>query len=234
LAPTFARNVIARYEGTRIGRQELYGEVLKDVEGALWNWEMIEPHRRTERVKEVRVVVGVDPAGTSNVHSDETGIVVCGIDADHGYVLADRSGRMSPLGWARAVDNAAEEFDADAIVVETNYGGDMVSQTLRSAGIQRRIIGVHSRKGKAIRAEPIVGFYEQGRVHHVGTFVELEDELTSWQPYEDRDSPNRLDALVHALTALFGKRAAASVATPSALRERFSTPARRHLVPVTR
>jgi phage terminase large subunit-like protein len=231
LAPSFAERILRRYQGTRLGRQELYGEILEDVEGALWNWELIEPHRLAEApLTLTRVLVGVDPAGTANKKSDETGIIVGGIDAviDHGYVLADRSGKMSPLAWARAVDAACDEFDADAIVVETNYGGDMVKQTLRSAGITKRVIEVRSRRGKALRAEPIVGLYEQSKMHHIGKLPDLEEQMTEWQPYEDRDSPDRVDALVHCFTALFGRNAAADVAVPRSLRRVPEQP-RRHL-----
>ena len=225
LAPAFAQRVIERYENTRLGRQELHGEVLEDVEGALWSWDLIEPDRVAMAPEHDRVVVGVDPAGGAKRSNDETGIVVVGIAADHLYVLADRSGRMSPYGWAMATDAAYDEFGADAVVAETNYGGDMVLSNLRAAGVPKRVIGVHSRRGKAIRAEPVVGVYEQHRAHHVGVFAELEEELTTWRPYEDRDSPNRLDALVHAATALIGRRAPATVASPTTLRRE----ARRHL-----
>lgn len=220
LAPTYADTVISRYEGTRLGRQELHGELLEDVEGALWTYDMIEPDRVPQAPPMQRVVIGVDPAGGATKSNDETGIIVCGVAAGHLYVLADRSGRFSPYGWAQAVDAAFEEFGADAVVAETNYGGEMVTANLRNAGFPKRVIGVNSRRGKAIRAEPIVGIYEQHKVHHVGIFTELEDQLTSWQPYEDRDSPDRLDALVHAATNLVGKSQLATVATPSQLRKR--------------
>jgi len=234
LAPTFAELIIKRYQNTRLGRQELHGEILEDVEGALWTWEMIEPDRVPASPDLKRVVVAVDPAGGAKRTNDETGIVVVGVDhQEHLYVLADRSGRMSPYGWALAVDHAYEDFGADAVIAETNYGGDMVSSNLKSAGVTKRVLGVHSRRGKAIRAEPIVGVYEQHRAHHVGVFPELEEELTTWQPYEDRDSPNRLDALVHGATAVLGRRGTTSVATPTTIRGRRDDDAiaraRRHL-----
>jgi phage terminase large subunit-like protein len=166
------------------------------------------------------VVVGVDPAGGAKPHNDETGIITVGFAHDHLYVLSDRSGRYSPQGWANAADADYQEHQADAIIAETNYGGDMVTSTLRSAGVDKRVLKVHSRRGKAIRAEPIVALYEQGRVHHVGVFADLETELTTWAPYEDRDSPNRLDALVHAATALIGRGGTVSIATPQSLAAR--------------
>lgn len=220
LAPTFAEIVIARYEGTRLGRQEIHGEILEEVEGALWSYDLIEPDRLPVAPEMARIVVAVDPAGTANKASDETGIVVVGYADDHLYVLADRSGRYSPLGWAKAVDAAYDDFSADAVVAEVNYGGDMVKATLRSAGVAKRVITVHSRRGKAIRAEPIVGVYEQHKVHHVGVFTELEEEQTTWRPYEDSYSPNRLDALVHGATNLLGRHVRADVATPASLRTR--------------
>jgi phage terminase large subunit-like protein len=234
LAPSFAKIIINRYEGTRLGRQELHGDILEDVEGALWTWEMIEPDRLAVLPEHFdRVVVGVDPAGTANKNSDETGIVVVGRAGDDLYVLADRSGKFSPYGWAMAVDAAYDDFSADAVVAEDNYGGDMVVSNLKSAGSAKRIIRVKSRRGKAIRAEPIVGVYEQHKVHHVGTFTELEEQMTTWQPYEDKDSPDRVDALVHAATNLLGKAVAADVASPSQLRPaadaRRQLAARRHL-----
>ena len=233
LAPAFAQRILSKYQGTRLGRQELYGEILEDVEGALWTWEMIEPDRVPIAPPMQRIVVAVDPAGGSKRTNDETGIVVVGVLDGHLYVLADRSGRFSPYGWAMAVDAAYEEFQADAVVAETNYGGDMVTSNLKSAGVTKRVIGVNSRRGKAIRAEPIVGIYEQHKAHHVGTFAELEEELTTWQPYEDRESPNRLDALVHGATNLVGKNQIATVASPSKLRKNDDAAAlaraRRHL-----
>lgn len=234
LAPAFAERILRKYQGTRLGRQELYGEILEDVEGALWTWEMIEPDRVPIAPSHLqRVVIAVDPAGGAKKSNDETGIIAIGISDGHLYVLADRSGRMSPYGWAMAVDAVYEEFGADAVVAETNYGGEMVTSNLKSAGVAKRVLGVTSRRGKAIRAEPIVGIYEQHKVHHVGTFPELEEELTSWQPYEDKDSPNRLDALVHGATNLVGRSQSATVASPTQLRKRDDEVAlghvRRHL-----
>jgi len=225
LAPNFAEIVIKKYEGTRQGRQEIYGELLADVEGALWNFDMIEPHRVLIGPDMARVVVAVDPAGTANKHSDETGIVVIGKGVDgRFYPLADRSGKHSPSGWAKAVDAAWDEYEADAVVCEDNYGGDLVVQNLRASGINKRIIRINSRRGKSLRAEPIVGLYEQGLVAHVGILETLEEQMTTWQPYEDRDSPDRVDALVHGMTELAGKARTGDIATPASLR--------RHVRPV--
>lgn len=223
LAETFKQTILDRYEGTRLGRQELYGEVLEDVEGALWTWDMFDWVETPPDL--VRIVVGVDPAGTANAKSDETGIITVGISADaHLYVLDDSTGRYSPETWGRKANGAYETFSADAIVPEKNYGQDMVRYVLENSGYRgARIIPVESRRGKAIRAEPIVALYEKGRVHHVGRqgdLAELEDELTTWVPGEG-DSPNRLDALVHAATNLARRGAPAQIADPTKINRRL-------------
>jgi phage terminase large subunit-like protein len=217
LAPQFAKLVIAKYAGTRLGRQELFGELLEDVEGALWNFEMIEVDRYDAiREEVVRVVVAVDPAGSSRKTADETGIVAaCRGRSGHLYVIRDRSGHYSPHGWAQAANALYEELSADAIVAETNYGGEMVSEQLRLGGFGARLITVHARRGKQLRAEPVVGLYEQHKVHHVGIHAELETQMTEWVPYETTDSPDRLDALVYALTSLASSGGVASISTPN-------------------
>ncbi len=197
----------SRYLGTRLGRQELGGELLEDVEGALWSLELIENGRiDTDQVPDLdRVVVGVDPAVTARRSSDETGIVTCGVSGtgpgSQLYVLSDDSGRMTPQQWASRVVRTFERERADRIVAEVNQGGDLVEQTLRVAGANLPIRKVHALRGKALRAEPVVALYEQGRVHHVGVHAELEEQLTTWVPDVGR-SPDRLDALVYALTEL--------------------------------
>jgi phage terminase large subunit-like protein len=172
----------------------------------------------------VRIVVGVDPAGTRNKRSDETGIVVVGVDAFKTlYVLADYSGKFSPAGWASKANDALEEFSGDAIVAEKNYGGDMVRHTLETSGYRgARIKMVTSRRGKDIRAEPIVALYEKGRVKHVGRqgdLSDLEDEQTSWVPGHSA-SPNRLDAMVHGATDLAAGAMPAEIAVPASLPRR--------------
>lgn len=226
LAPAFATAVIARYEGTRLGRQELLGELLTDVEGALWAWEMIESGRTSPAVPGdfVRVVIGVDPAGASRATADETGIIVAAATPDgHYYVIDDRSGRYSPHGWASAVNRAAQDWGADAVVAEVNYGGEMVTAQLRAAGYRYRLLTVHARIGKALRAEPVVGLYEQGLVHHAGRFDTLEEQMCGYVPYERGDSPDRLDAMVYALSALAMRPGHAYMASPLDLR--VETPA---------
>lgn len=217
LAPTFARTILNKYEGTRLGRQELHAEILTDVEGALWSWDLIDNHRVEHAPELVRIVVGIDPAGSANRKADETGIIVAGIDdEEHLYVLADGSGRYTPGRWAHTAMALAEHWAADALVPEKNYGGDMVTHTLKSQGADLRIKPVTSRRGKIIRAEPIVSLYEQGKVHHVGVFEHLEDQLTGWVP--PAQSPDRLDALVHAATELVKPSRPVQISSPTKLR----------------
>ncbi len=203
LASAFLDDILSRYEGTRLGRQEIYGELLDDTPGALWQRPRIDELRVASAPELVRVVVAIDPAASSGEGSDETGIIVAGKGADgHGYVLADRSCRMSPLGWANRAITAFDEFRADRIVGEVNNGGDMVEHTLRTVRPTVPYKAVHAFRGKHIRAEPIAALYEQGRVHHVGSMPELEDQLCNWLPEGVDWSPDRLDALVWALTEL--------------------------------
>lgn len=214
LAPTFAEKVVKRFEGTRVGRQELYAEMLTDVEGALWTWDMVERARIVEGPEGYeRIVVAVDPAGTANRRSDETGVVVVGYDQGTTYVIADRSGRYSPNGWANVIRNAYDEHQADAVVVETNYGGDMVEHTLRSSGVDARIMRIHARRGKSLRAEPVVSLFEQDRVKMLPGMPELDDELTSWVPFEGA-SPNRVDAMVYGVTYVAKAQIPAQIGNP--------------------
>src|SRR4029078_7447868 len=159
--------------------------------------EMLESSRVAEVADLERIVVSIDPAGSVRKGADETGIVVVGWSGNEGYVLADRSGHYSPVGWASAAMAAYEEFTCHALVVETNYGGDMVTATLTSIDAHPRIIRVQSRRGKGLGAEPIVVLYQEGRIHHVGSHNDLETQMTESVPYEDRESPDRVDALVH-------------------------------------
>ena len=205
LAPTFRAQVLAAYEGTRIGRQELMGELLTDVEGALVSIDMIDGQRLKivpPDVVLVRIVVAVDPATTSGEDSDETGIIVCAKGNDgRGYVLADLTCKLSPDGWARVVAKAYEDFSADRVIAEKNQGGDMVETIVRSVMRNISYRGISARVGKRLRAEPVTALYEQGRISHVGAFPALEDQLTTWVP-DSGESPDRLDALVHGMTEL--------------------------------
>lgn len=199
LAPSFFRQIISKYEGTRLGRQEIKAELLEDVPGALWNRNIIQYKASPELV---RVVVAIDPAMTSSEGADETGIIVAGKGIDgKGYVLADRSARVSPDSWARRAVQGYDDFRADRIIGEVNNGGEMVGLTI---GTVRNVPykAVHASRGKQARAEPVAALYEQGKIFHVHPFEELEDQLVTWTP-ETGESPDRLDALVWALTDLF-------------------------------
>jgi phage terminase large subunit-like protein len=203
LAEKFFEIVIKRYEGTRLGRQELNAEILTDNPSALWQRDQIEASRVMEAPTLKRVVVGVDPAATGGDESDLTGIVVAGIGIDNrGYVLGDYSLRASPDAWARKVVYAFEQHKADRIIVETNNGGEMCSTVLRHVAPNLPITTVHASTGKWARAEPIAALYEQGRVSHVGVFSEMEDQMTDYVPGTGRRSPDRMDALVWAMTHL--------------------------------
>jgi phage terminase large subunit-like protein len=207
LPKIFLDQILGRFEGTRLGRQEIYAEMLEDVLGALWQLSRIDELRVREAPQLTRIVVAIDPAVSTGEDSDETGIVVAGIGQDnHGYVLEDLSGKYSPTEWARRAVAAYHIHKADRIVAEVNQGGDMVESTLRAIDPNVPYRGVHASRGKAIRAEPISALYEKGVVHHVGSFSKLEDQLTSFTPDSRRSSgsPDRADALVYALTDLLG------------------------------
>ena len=207
LTAVFFDHIIRRYEGTRLGRQELHAELLEDVPGALWTRETVERARLPEAPRLRRVVVAIDPAITSGEGADETGIVVAGIGLDgRGYVLDDLSCRASPAEWARRAEAAYRTWQGDRIVAEVNNGGDLVEATIRTVDPNLPFKPVRASRGKATRAEPVAALYEQGRVHHVGAFPALEDQLCAFTSDFDRRmagySPDRLDALVWALTEL--------------------------------
>lgn len=200
LSPAFIRRMRDKYEGTRIGRQELYGEILDDNPFALWHQAMIDAARVRVHPDLPRIVVGVDPAVTSTSASDDTGIVVAGIGTDREYyVLGDHSLHGSPHEWAVAVCRAFDNYESDRVIGEVNNGGDLVEVNIRTVDQEYRIPyeAVHASRGKQVRAEPIAAMYEQGKVHHVGMFADLEDQMTSWTPGDK--SPDRMDALVWAL-----------------------------------
>lgn len=201
LAPAFIQEIARRYEGTRMGRQELYAELLEDAEGALWTRDLLEAARVTSYPALIRTVVAVDPAAGSGEESAETGIIVAALGEDErAYVLDDRSLRASPDTWARAAVAAYHSRSADRLIAEANYGGEMVEHTVRTVDKDVAFSAVHATRGKIIRAEPVAALYEQGRVRHVGFFPELEEQLCTWTP--GADSPDRLDALVWAITEL--------------------------------
>lgn len=204
----------ALYGGTTLGRQELDAELIEDVDGALWQRPLIAYRRPPvvypkgiETPDLVRIVVAVDPAVTSRADSDETGIVVVGLGSDkRGYVLDDLTLRASPAEWARRAVQALRDYSADRIVAEANNGGDLVSTVIGAVDALAPVTLVHAARGKVTRAEPIAALYEQGRVSHVHPFPELEDQMCSYTGAPGEDSPDRLDALVWALSELFDVR----------------------------
>ncbi|HEX4183365.1 MAG TPA: terminase family protein [Caulobacteraceae bacterium] len=213
LPKAFLQRILARYEGTRLGRQELNAELLSDVPGALWPLDIVLAARVTVNPDLRRVVVAVDPSGSSGAdEGDQQGIVVAGLGVDGlGYVLADRTCRLSPQGWGRRVIEAYDEFGADRIVAEKNYGGDMVRFTIHAVRPTAPVSLVTASRGKIVRAEPIAALYEQGRIRHLipdladNPLADLEEELghATSNGWLGEGSPNRMDALVWALTDLF-------------------------------
>jgi phage terminase large subunit-like protein len=206
LASVYINTVIKPYEGTELGRQELNAEDLEDVEGALWQRVLIERLRVVKAPDLERIVVAIDPSATAT--GDEAGIITAGIGwcackgqpERHGFVFSDDSVQASPKAWAASGVTAYHKFDADMLVAEDNNGGEMVEVTISTIKHAPPVKRIHASRGKRTRAEPIAMLYEQGKVHHVGAFPKLEDELCSWVPGDD--SPNRLDALVWAITEL--------------------------------
>jgi len=203
LPATTLADLRRQYEGTRLGRQELFAELLVDTPGALWTQDLIDRHRVREAPMLQRVVVAIDPAVTAGEDSDSTGIIAAGLAANgHVYVLHDRTCRVSPDAWARRAVDLYDEVEGDRIVAEVNNGGDLVETVLRTVDPSVPVRKVHASRGKRVRAEPVAALYEQGRVHHVGAeLADLEDELTTWT-VDAPESPDRLDALVWAITEL--------------------------------
>jgi len=202
LAETALAEMRLRYEGTRLGRQELYGEIVDSVDGALWTHALIDQERVTEYPPLMRVVVAIDPAVTSGDQSDETGIVVAGMTNDgHYYVLKDLTLRTSPERWARVAVQAFHDYKADRVIGETNNGGDMIELLLRQVDPSVPYKKVTATRGKLVRAEPVAALYEQRRAHHVGLFPELEDQMCNYTP-DSNTSPDRMDAMVWAMHEL--------------------------------
>ncbi len=201
LPSKFFTKIISRYEGTRIGRQELLAEMLDDVQGALWQRARIDADRVRETPDLSRIVVAIDPAVSRNRTSSETGIVGGGLGVDgHGYMLGDESGRFTPDGWARLAIGLLDTLDGDRIVAEVNNGGDLVESTIRTVDSDVSYKSVHASRGKITRAEPVAALSEQHKIHHLGTFGILEDQLCSYTGEEA--SPDRLDAYVWCFTEL--------------------------------
>lgn len=207
LADLYLHTVIAPYEGTRLGRQEINAEILEDIPGALWTRGLIDGTREDlVRVRWdciLRIVVAIDPAVTSNPESDETGIVVAALTENlHVLILDDLSARVPALQWAKIAIAAYKSRRADRIVGEVNNGGDLVARNLYGVDPSIPFRAVRASRGKYIRAEPVAALYEQGRIHHVGFFDALESQMCGWTPQSGEKSPDRLDALVWAVTEL--------------------------------
>jgi len=211
LADTYLTAVKEQYEGTRLGRQELYAEVLEEAQGALWTTAMLDDASvKHEDVPDLaRIVVALDPAVTSNAESDMTGIVVAGIDINGiAYVLGDYTDRLSPQAWAAKAIQLYHHYQADRIVAEVNQGGDMVRTTVHGEDETVSYKAVRASRGKYARAEPISALYERGLVKHVSnppdgaSLNELETQMRTWEPLGRVGSPDRLDAMVWAITDL--------------------------------
>jgi phage terminase large subunit-like protein len=203
LPQSYLNELTKRYEGTRLGRQELYAEVLSDNPDALWNLDQLDMLRVDSAPVLVRIVVAIDPETSSEESSAETGIIIGGVGANgHGYVIEDATIRGSPHQWGKTAIERYKFHMADRIVAEINQGGDMVEHTLRTIDPLVPVTKVRATKGKYTRAEPISSLYEKGIMHHVGVFPELESQMCSWTPGDK--SPDRLDALVWLFTELMG------------------------------
>lgn len=211
LPQRFFEKMNRKYGGTRLGRQEIGGELLDDIEGALWTRRMVEAARWTGHVPDMAVVVvAVDPAATSSDEADDTGIIVVGLGVDgYAYVLDDRTCHLDPDGWGQRAVRAYHKWNADVIVGEVNNGGEMVEFVVQTADASVPFKKVHASRGKATRAQPVAALYGDGgkresRVRHVSEapLSDLEDQLTTWVPGEE-DSPDRLDSLTWGLTELF-------------------------------
>jgi predicted phage terminase large subunit-like protein len=202
LSDAFVSQIIQKYEGTRLGRQELNAEILDDVIGALWSRALLEQTRRTAAPPLSRIVVAIDPSVSAGEGANECGLIVAGLGDDgHGYVLADESGVMAPVEWARKACQLYRTWSADRIVAEANQGGALVESTIRAVEKTVSFKAVHASRGKITRAEPIAALFEQGRAHIVGTSPQLEDQLCTYSAGSS-ESPDRLDAMVWALTEL--------------------------------
>lgn len=210
LAAAFLQNIDRNYAGTNLGRQELYGEIIEDRQGALWNYQLIEDTRR--RVKDyavdefARIILAIDPPATSHKKSNACGMIIAAMDGDkHAYILADITMQAaSPIIWAKKAVEMYHRFNVDRIVAEVNQGGEMVETILRTIDAQISYAAVFARKDKKSRAEPVAALYEQNRVHHLGLFEPLEDEMCQFDHLigSSRNSPDRVDALVWAVSHL--------------------------------
>lgn len=202
LAPGFLARLEKKYVGTRLGRQELFAEILMERAGSLWTRNRLEELRVKNPPNLTRIVIGVDPSVSDGENAAETGIVVCGLGVDgHGYTLRDASLQGTPAEWAHRVATLYRAFKANYVVAEGNQGGLMVQTTMQTVAPNMPVKIVSASHSKEARAEPVAALYEQGRCHHTGLMAELEDQLCQWAPGDP--SPDRLDAMVWAYTELF-------------------------------
>jgi phage terminase large subunit-like protein len=208
LSPQWFSDVVLAYEGTRLGRQEIYAELLDDAEGALWKRALFETARKTvDRSFLTRVVIAIDPATTKKQRSDETGIIAAGVGKDgHGYVLEDAGDQYTPDAWAKKALHLYDKYHADRIIAETNNGGDLVEYALRSQRATVSYKGLTASRGSMVRAEPIAALYEQARVHHGANLARLEDNMCQWEPITGEHCPDNVSAAVWALTELLLER----------------------------
>jgi phage terminase large subunit-like protein len=221
LSPEWFEHIISQYEGTRLGRQELWAELLDDHPGALWKLGQVDAQRVREAPELVRIVVAIDPATTSDESSNETGMIVAGVGPCnckgptemHGFVMRDASRKYTPAEWGQEAVSLYNRYEANGIIGETNNGGDLVERNIRVVDRSVAYRGVHASRGKYTRAEPVATLYERGMVHHVGSFPKLEDQLTTWDPEAGMPSPDRLDALVWAITDLMVDRSSSAAIT---------------------
>ncbi len=202
LSKPFLNEIITKYEGTRLGRQELEAEILEDIEGALWSRSTLDKNRVDKAPDDIiKIIVALDPTVATIETATETGIIVMGKTAKgHGYCLADKSSTFSPSGWAKKAVELYHQWEANRIVAEKNNGGEMVDLTIKTHDKTVPVKLVWASRGKLIRAEPVAALDEQGKLHMVGSYPKLEDELCTYEG--DGDSPNRLDAYVWAATDL--------------------------------
>ncbi|GJM01781.1 MAG: DNA-packaging protein [Rhodomicrobium sp.] len=212
LSKGFMKNITSRYEGTRLGRQELAGELLQDRQDALWQRDALEAMRCSAAPELCRIIIAIDPPMTGSAKADLCGLIAAGLGADgRAYILADRSTQgLAPLKWAEAAIRLYHHYEADRLVAEVNQGGDLVETVLRQVDDTIAVTKVHAKRGKWLRAEPVAALYEQGRVAHVGPLPELEDQMCDFGPegLSNGRSPDRVDALVWAVTDLLLKKTA--------------------------
>ena len=202
----FFDSILSKYKNTRLGMQEIYAEILEESDNAMWKREWLDEGRLIDAPEDLeRIVVAIDPAVTSKKTSDETGIIVAGKDSEGKfYVLNDSSARYTPSAWSEKAIMLFNQYQCDKIIAEVNNGGQLVEHTLRTQSENVPYKSVHASRGKRTRAEPIASLYEQGKVHHVGNLERLENQLCNWEANSGDPSPDRLDALVWALSELSG------------------------------